>query len=234
MDFFVHEEATRNNFYVKTAARRSSTHKEGALTVPPSEEDSTQRSVDESRLHADLVDYEGKCWPGSSSWIDYLNPKARSWYASLFSYEKYHGSTPTLHTWIDMNEPSVFDGPDGTLDGSALHLIPHGSLLDSLHRNDTPVENGFENADVPNMTKHYAGNTSSDPAPLHLVPHREVHNLYGFYHTMATYQGLLQRNLLRAPPSPSFSTPIQTSVSQNTLQNQRERNNPILPSFPFL
>ena len=39
---------------------------------------------------------------------------------SLFS--QYHGSTPSLYTWNDMNEPSVFNGPETTMQKDNLHL----------------------------------------------------------------------------------------------------------------
>ncbi|KAK2966254.1 hypothetical protein RJ640_008237 [Escallonia rubra] len=57
-------------------------------------------------------DYDGWCWPGSSSYLDMVNPEIRSWWAEKFSYDKYVGSTPFLYIWNDMNEPSVFNGPE--------------------------------------------------------------------------------------------------------------------------
>ena len=57
-------------------------------------------------------DYDGWCWPGSSSYLDFTNEKARNWWADQFSYDLYEGSTPSLFTWNDMNEPSVFNGPE--------------------------------------------------------------------------------------------------------------------------
>lgn len=57
-------------------------------------------------------DYDGWCWPGASSYPDMLNPEIREWWADKFSYENYKGSTPTLYIWNDMNEPSVFNGPE--------------------------------------------------------------------------------------------------------------------------
>ncbi len=33
--------------------------------------------------------YEGWCWPGSSSWVDFLDPAIREWWAGMFSLEKY-------------------------------------------------------------------------------------------------------------------------------------------------
>ena len=57
-------------------------------------------------------DYDGWCWPGSSSYLDFTAEHVRSWWADQFAYNKYEGSTPTLFTWNDMNEPSVFNGPE--------------------------------------------------------------------------------------------------------------------------
>ncbi|KAF9182981.1 hypothetical protein BGZ51_004318 [Haplosporangium sp. Z 767] len=66
-------------------------------------------------------DFDGWCWPGSSQWIDFYNPKARDWWASQFSYDRYVGSTNTLFTWNDMNEPSVFSGPEITIPKDVIH-----------------------------------------------------------------------------------------------------------------
>lgn len=66
-------------------------------------------------------EYEGHCWPGSSSWVDYINPKARNWWADKFSYSVYEGSSDNLFIWNDMNEPSVFNGPEITMPKDALH-----------------------------------------------------------------------------------------------------------------
>lgn len=66
-------------------------------------------------------DYDGWCWPGSSSWTDYINPAAREWWSSRFALDKYQGSTLDLFTWNDMNEPSVFNGPEITMHKDAIH-----------------------------------------------------------------------------------------------------------------
>ncbi len=60
----------------------------------------------------DGKDFDGWCWPGSSSYLDFTSPEVRSWWAAQFDLNKYHGSTLDLFTWNDMNEPSVFNGPE--------------------------------------------------------------------------------------------------------------------------
>ncbi|XP_057728755.1 probable glucan 1,3-alpha-glucosidase [Arachis stenosperma] len=67
-------------------------------------------------------DYDGWCWPGSSSYLDMLSPEIRSWWGDKFSYQNYVGSTPSLYIWNDMNEPSVFNGPEVTMPRDALHI----------------------------------------------------------------------------------------------------------------
>jgi len=98
---------------------------------------------------ADGGEYEGWCWPGSSGYLDFTTSAVRDWWADQFAFAKYKGSTPSLYTWNDMNEPSVFNGPEV-----------------SMHKD----------------AKSIAG-----------VEHREWHNLYGFYQTMATAEGQLRR-----------------------------------------
>eukprot|EP00245_Coleochaete_scutata_P001915 TRINITY_DN1237_c0_g1_i1.p1 TRINITY_DN1237_c0_g1~~TRINITY_DN1237_c0_g1_i1.p1 ORF type:complete len:920 (+),score=153.19 TRINITY_DN1237_c0_g1_i1:85-2844(+) len=67
-------------------------------------------------------DYDGWCWPGSSSYLDVTNPEIRSWWADKFSLANYVGSTPNLYIWNDMNEPSVFNGPEVTMPKDNLHF----------------------------------------------------------------------------------------------------------------
>ena len=68
------------------------------------------------------ADYDGWCWPGSSSYLDFTAEHVRSWWADQFAYKKYQGSTPTLFTWNDMNEPSVFNGPEVSMQKDLLNL----------------------------------------------------------------------------------------------------------------
>ena len=68
--------------------------------------------------------FDGWCWPGSSHWIDSFNPKAIDWWKSLFKYDKFKGTRENTFIWNDMNEPSVFNGPETTMPKDNLH---HGN-----------------------------------------------------------------------------------------------------------
>lgn len=57
-------------------------------------------------------DFDGWCWSGSSSYLDFTSAEVRAWWASRFALDKYVGSSLSLFTWNDMNEPSVFNGPE--------------------------------------------------------------------------------------------------------------------------
>ncbi len=86
--------------------------------------------------------FEGWCWPGSSSYLDFLRPDVCAYWKDRFSLASYQGSTPFLHTWNDMNEPSVFNGPEVTMPKDCKHL-----------------SNSVEHRDVHNiygMKYHYA------------------------------------------------------------------------------
>ncbi|CAO3661753.1 unnamed protein product [Umbelopsis ramanniana] len=67
------------------------------------------------------ADYEGWCWPGQSSWVDYTNADSRKWWADKFKLDNYKGSTEALFVWNDMNEPSVFNGPEITMPKDMIH-----------------------------------------------------------------------------------------------------------------
>lgn len=66
--------------------------------------------------------YDGWCWPGSSHWVDTFNPKAIEWWKGLFRYEKFKGTMENTWIWNDMNEPSVFNGPEATMPKDNLHF----------------------------------------------------------------------------------------------------------------
>lgn len=91
--------------------------------------------------------FEGWCWPGASKWPDYLSPKVREWWGTKFDPAYFPGDKNTLvDIWNDMNEPSVFSGPEVTAPRDLRHV------------------DGWE--------------------------HRDVHNMYGFLMTKATFEGM--------------------------------------------
>ncbi|GAA6011944.1 hypothetical protein JCM11491_000111 [Sporobolomyces phaffii] len=67
------------------------------------------------------TELEGWCWTGSSAWIDCFNPKTWEWWPKMFKFDKFKGSTPNLFIWNDMNEPSIFNGPEITMQKDAVH-----------------------------------------------------------------------------------------------------------------
>ena len=74
--------------------------------------------------------FEGDCWPGRSGWLDYLQPAARAFWARRFAADAYGGSTEHLYTWNDMNEPSVFDGPEITMAPTLRHRTADGGEVE--------------------------------------------------------------------------------------------------------
>jgi alpha-glucosidase (family GH31 glycosyl hydrolase) len=74
--------------------------------------------------------FEGDCWPGRSGWIDYLLPAAREYWAGQFAPDKYAGSSASLYTWNDMNEPSVERGPEVTMPMALVHRDGTGRKIE--------------------------------------------------------------------------------------------------------
>ncbi len=74
--------------------------------------------------------YIGKVWPGECMFPDFTQTKTRTWWASLYKDFMAQGIDGV---WNDMNEPSVFDGPDGSMPEDNIHLgndtIPKDSHL---------------------------------------------------------------------------------------------------------
>jgi mannosyl-oligosaccharide alpha-1,3-glucosidase len=71
------------------------------------------------------TDFDGWCWPGSSSYLDFTDATVRQWWADQFQYTNYKQSTEYLFTWNDMNEPSVFNGPEVSMSKTLLNLAGH-------------------------------------------------------------------------------------------------------------
>ena len=66
----------------------------------------------------DGKEYHGKVWPGQCAFPDYTMPRTRTWWAGLY---KDFMATGVDGVWNDMNEPSVFDGPNGSMPENNWH-----------------------------------------------------------------------------------------------------------------
>lgn len=72
---------------------------------------------------ADGKPFYGHCWPGESLWVDTFAPKAREYWNKLFALgTALGGAAKNLHIWNDMNEPSVFSGPETTAPKDDIHF----------------------------------------------------------------------------------------------------------------
>jgi len=85
-----------------------------------------------------MSDFEGWCWPGTSGYPDFTDPKMREYWGKQYALDKYKGTNEDLYIWNDMNEPSVFNGPEVTMPRDAIH--PNGNV---------------EHRDVHNMYGYY-------------------------------------------------------------------------------
>jgi alpha-glucosidase len=56
--------------------------------------------------------FNGDVWPGSCAFPDFTNPKACSWWSGLYKEFMAKGVDGV---WNDMNEPAVFNGPNGSM-----------------------------------------------------------------------------------------------------------------------
>lgn len=63
-------------------------------------------------------EFHGKVWPGDCAFPDFTRPETRAWWGGLY---KDFLATGIDGIWNDMNEPSVFDGPGGTMPESCMH-----------------------------------------------------------------------------------------------------------------
>lgn len=80
-------------------------------------------------LTSDKKEFNGKVWPGQCAFPDFTRPETRSWWGGLY---KDFMATGIDGVWNDMNEPSVFDGPDGTMPVDNWHR-GGGDLIPDVH-----------------------------------------------------------------------------------------------------
>ncbi|XP_063543327.1 neutral alpha-glucosidase AB isoform X2 [Cydia strobilella] len=80
----------------------------------------------------DGKDYEGWCWPGSSSYLDFFDPRVTKYYSERYQFKNFPGTSKDVHIWNDMNEPSVFNGPEITMPKDCRHYKPPQDGHDGL------------------------------------------------------------------------------------------------------
>ncbi len=78
--------------------------------------------------------FVGHSWPGTSVWVDFLNSRAREYWSSLYNYDFFNGTSRLFHIWIDMNEPSVFSGPEMSMPKNLRHVIADEIPKQIYHR----------------------------------------------------------------------------------------------------
>jgi alpha-glucosidase len=71
--------------------------------------------------------YVGKVWPGESVFPDFTLARVRDWWGGLYADFARMGAAGY---WNDMNEPSVFDGPGGTMPDDVVHRLDDGTTID--------------------------------------------------------------------------------------------------------
>lgn len=70
----------------------------------------------------DGTNYEGECWPGLSSYVDFFNPAASKYYADQYLLENFADNSIDTGIWNDMNEPAVFEGPEKSMPRDMIHF----------------------------------------------------------------------------------------------------------------
>ena len=106
----------------------------------------------------DGSDFVGNCWPGDSSYVDFIRTDAREYWQGLLQFSAYSGSSPDLFVWNDMNEPSVFNGPEtgmprgnmhgnGTIEHREIHnaygMYYHRTTFEGLLARESPAKRPF-------------------------------------------------------------------------------------------
>lgn len=75
------------------------------------------------------IEYNGNVWPGLCAFPDFTRPETQTWWGGLYADFMSKGVDGV---WNDMNEPSVFDGPDGTMPEDNIHR-GGGELPQGIH-----------------------------------------------------------------------------------------------------
>ncbi|WWC60829.1 uncharacterized protein I303_103405 [Kwoniella dejecticola CBS 10117] len=115
------------------------------------------RDLDIQVRKSDGSNYDGWCWPGSSIYVDFFNPNSWAWWTKMFDLKTWKESTNALFIWNDMNEPSVFDGPEISMPRDNIHaggwehrdvhningMLFHNQTAQALIARETPAQRPF-------------------------------------------------------------------------------------------
>ncbi|EEB08146.1 glucosidase II Gls2 [Schizosaccharomyces japonicus yFS275] len=80
--------------------------------------------------------YVADCWPGKSVWPDFMNASVVEWWGRMYDADHFPYAAKNIHIWNDMNEPSIFTGPETSM------------IRDTIHAG------GFEHRDIHNIYGH--------------------------------------------------------------------------------
>lgn len=131
--------------------------------------------------------FVGVCWPGDSIYPDFLNDECRIWWGSKVPLN--------VNQWNDMNEPSVFNSLENTMPRDNVHKCRHDVKNDKrieLIRKSSIVgiEKVYSNAS--NSSTYKAVGENKDVFYSE-VNHKDVHNVYGHFHCLSTFNGVKER-----------------------------------------
>ncbi|WWC69177.1 uncharacterized protein I206_103113 [Kwoniella pini CBS 10737] len=115
------------------------------------------RDLDVQVKKSDGSNYDGWCWPGSSIYVDFFNPNSWAWWTKMFDLKTWKESTNALFIWNDMNEPSVFDGPEISMPRDNIHaggwehrdvhningMLFHNQTAQALIARESPAKRPF-------------------------------------------------------------------------------------------
>jgi len=121
----------------------------------------------------------GMAWAGYSTFVDFLHPKANSYWSTMLSY-MHRELFPYDGIWLDMNEVTNFCDGECNLDG------PNRKPLEAIIKNDyimpyVPGHRYLQRKSLPFNAKHYS-------TELGNFTEYNMHSLYGHYQIKATNQ----------------------------------------------
>ncbi|KAL4400419.1 glucosidase II [Malassezia pachydermatis] len=86
--------------------------------------------------------FEGVCWSGDASWIDFFQPRTWQWWIDFYhlAKRKLLGNARNVFVWNDMSEPAIFSGPEITSPKDVVHF-PHWENRDIHNINGAILHN---------------------------------------------------------------------------------------------